>query len=109
MLRQSWARSFFMSPALGGILDPSAYRRSLAALLLAEPDLEVVFIWSPTYLLSLLDFVSAERDAILADFARGFTGTSNLPLALPAPHPESAPAPATRPDPVAASLAGPLR
>jgi len=83
MLRRSWARSFFMSPALGGILDPSAYRRSLAALLLAEPDLEVVFIWSPTYLLSLLDFVSAERDAILADFARGFTGTATVPLALP--------------------------
>jgi len=83
MLRRSWARSFFMPLALGGILDPQAYRRSLAALLLAEPELEVAFIWSPTYFLSLLDFVSAERDLILADFDRGFTGTTRVPLTLP--------------------------
>jgi hypothetical protein len=82
-LRRLWGSSFFVPPALGRITDPDAYRRSLAALLLAEPELEVAFIWSPTYLLSLLDFAMSERKAILADFARGVTGTPEVPLRLP--------------------------
>jgi hypothetical protein len=83
-----------------------AYRRSLAALLLAEPDLEVVFIWSPTYLLSLLDFVSAERDAYPRGLRTRLHRHSDGPARPAAPHPESASSPATRPDPVAATLAG---
>jgi hypothetical protein len=79
---------FFVPPAIKGIQEPEAYRRSLAAVLLAEHRLEILSVWSPTYLLALLDTVSSQREAILADLRRGRTGTAEIPLELPPMAPE---------------------
>ncbi len=82
-LQRLLAPCFFVPPALKGIQDALAYRRSLAAVLLAEPKLEILFVWSPTYLLALLDTIVEQRKAILADLHRGSTGTKACPVALP--------------------------
>ena len=79
---------FFVPPAIKQIRDGAAYRRSLAAVLLAEARLEILSVWSPTYLLTILDTIRSERDAILGDLRRGRTGTDEVPISLPAVAPE---------------------
>lgn len=79
---------FFVPPALKHIREGAAYRRALAATLIAEARLEVLSVWSPTYLLSLLDAIHADRDALLADLRRGRTGPADVPIALPRVAPE---------------------
>lgn len=48
------------------IADGAAFRRALATILAAETRLEIISVWSPTYLLSILDTIRALRgeDAI---------------------------------------------
>lgn len=56
------------------ITDGDVYRRALAAVLVAEPELEIVSVWSPTYLLAILDTITMRRDEIIADLRAGRTG-----------------------------------
>ena len=48
-------------PELKCITDGAAFRRALATALLAEPELEIISVWSPTYLLSILDTIRTLR------------------------------------------------
>jgi len=49
-----------------GVADSATFRRALATTLAAETRLEIISVWSPTYLLSILDTIRALRgeDAI---------------------------------------------
>lgn len=58
-------------PGISRLRDPRAYKRVLACALLAERDLEIISIWNPTYLSTLLDFIASHRDALLVDLRRG--------------------------------------
>ncbi|MBL8551693.1 MAG: GH3 auxin-responsive promoter family protein [Hyphomonadaceae bacterium] len=54
------ARTFLVAPkALGSVRAPAAFRRALADALLTEKRLELISLWSPTYLLALMDLVGA--------------------------------------------------
>jgi len=67
LLRRLFGAGFVLPPALKGLRDPSLYRSHLAASLVAEERLEVLFIWHPTYLNSLLDVVELEKEQLLRD------------------------------------------
>lgn len=54
-------RLLVASPSLKSITDGDEYRRALAAVLIAERRLEIISVWSPTYLLALLDTIVSLR------------------------------------------------
>ncbi|MGH7517931.1 MAG: GH3 family domain-containing protein [Gemmatimonadales bacterium] len=56
-------------PGITQMRDPAEYRLRLARALLAEPALEIVSIWSPTYLLALLDFIEMHSACLAGDLA----------------------------------------
>ncbi len=56
-------------PGITQVRDPEEYRFRLARALLAEPALEIVSVWSPTYLLALLDFIERHRACLAGDLA----------------------------------------
>ena len=68
------ARLLVAPTELKRITDGEAYRRALAAVLVAEPELEIVSVWSPTYLLAILDTITTRRGEIIADLRAGRTG-----------------------------------
>jgi len=68
------ARLLVAPVGLKRITDGEAYRRALAAVLVAEPELEIVSVWSPTYLLAILDTIITRRGEIIADLRAGRTG-----------------------------------
>src|SRR5207247_10971000 len=64
--------SGFVAPhGLKAVTDPTAYRLALATSLLAEARLEIISVWSPTYLLALLEFIAEHRAAIGPALAPG--------------------------------------
>ena len=74
----------FVFPAgLKGIRDPYLFRMVLAAALVAEPRLEILSIWHPTYLMVLLDFLRQHAGLLASYFQRGaiVSGDAVIPLA----------------------------
>ncbi|MGD8869584.1 MAG: GH3 auxin-responsive promoter family protein, partial [Gemmatimonadales bacterium] len=69
---------FLYTRDLHRVRDVSVCRRVIAARLLAERDLEIISIWSPTYLGSLLDFVESHRAALRRDLERGCVEVNSL-------------------------------
>jgi len=62
----------FVAPqGLKAVTNPTAYRLALATSLVAEPRLEIISVWSPTYLLALLEFIAEHRATIGDALARG--------------------------------------
>ena len=61
---------FVNPPGIARLRNPAGYRRVLACALLAEHDLEIISIWNPTYLTTLLDYIATHRDALLGDLRR---------------------------------------
>lgn len=71
LTRRLLSSRFLMPPSLSRVRDPDQYRRILATQLTAVRDLEIISIWSPTYLFSLLDYVSEHRTEVLKDLEQG--------------------------------------
>jgi hypothetical protein len=84
LLRRLFGSGFVQSPGLKGLRDPLQYRRLLAATLVAEPRLEVLFVWHPTYLTSLLEFAEMEKEQLLRDLWRGAITVQGRVVNLPA-------------------------
>jgi hypothetical protein len=64
-------RPFLVLPAaLARVRDPEAFKRILAAHLVAGRP-EVVSVWSPSFLAVLLDWITGHRDTVLADWRAG--------------------------------------
>lgn len=82
-MRWMFGSRFLVPPGIGQVRDFSEYRRILAARLIAERDLEVISIWSPTYLTSLLDWASANRERLLGDLERGGIEVDGRAFSLP--------------------------
>jgi hypothetical protein len=73
---RGWARllmkRFLAAPqSLKRLRDPADFKHALAALLLAEPRLEVVSVWNPSFFDILLDYVEQHGPALAADLRRG--------------------------------------
>jgi hypothetical protein len=82
-MRRLFGSLFVTPPEIKSVRDPERYKRLLAAILLAEERLEIVSVWSPTYLLTLLDFAAVHRESILRDLEGGTldVGTRRIRLA----------------------------
>jgi hypothetical protein len=70
-MRRLLKRFFVAPPAIKRLREPADFKHALAALLLAEARLEAISIWNPSLLELLLDFIEANRDALLQDLRRG--------------------------------------
>lgn len=65
---QWFFRQFQAAPsALKQLREPDHFFHLLCLYLLACPDLEVISIWSPSFLSSVLDYLRSERQALLQD------------------------------------------
>lgn len=63
--------------------DVATFRRVTLLFLLGRPDLRLISVWHPTFLLSLLDRLAASWDDLLADLAAGYA-VPGADLAVPA-------------------------
>lgn len=59
-------------PALKQVRNAADFRLLLACILLGKEDLEAISIWSPSYLIALIELVSEHRQAIAEAFANGY-------------------------------------
>lgn len=69
--RRALGGCFVFPPGLKGIRDPDLFKLVLAAALVAEPRLEILSIWHPTYLSALLDFLREHAGLLAWYFDRG--------------------------------------
>src|SRR5262245_21167395 len=58
--------------AIARIQNPESFKLALATLLIAEPKLETISIWSPSLLEVILSSIEQRRDAIAASLKKGF-------------------------------------
>lgn len=66
-------KRFLVAPAsVKSINDPSDFKRVLSALLVAEPDLEIISIWNPSLLEVILDHIQTHGEALMDDLKSGF-------------------------------------
>lgn len=72
-MRRLLKRFFVVPPAIKHLREPGDFKHALAALLLAEAQLEAISIWNPSLLEVLLDFIELNRDAIIYDLQQGST------------------------------------
>lgn len=71
VVRRLVGRRLVVPPGTALALGPADFRRVLLCRLIAATDLEVLSIWSPTYLLALMDLLEQERETILRALERG--------------------------------------
>ncbi len=65
-------RAFLVAPrGLFGLAEPDDFRDVLAATLVAEPGLEVISVWNPSFLLILLDHLTRHRGRLMAELQTG--------------------------------------
>jgi hypothetical protein len=70
-------------PGMAMALDSAAFRRVLLCRLIGATDLELISIWSPTYLLALIDLMEAERETILGALDRGIVEVAGRQIPVP--------------------------
>ncbi len=82
LARRLVGNRFVIPGGINRLADATDYRMVLAFHLLAERDLEIISVWSPTYLLSLLGFIVDKRERLADDLQRGVTqaGDRSFPL-----------------------------
>jgi hypothetical protein len=68
---------------LAGVRSWPMFRRALAAWLVSADDLEVLSVWSPTYLTTLMDWTSDHRERVLADLRAGRIEEEGVTVSLP--------------------------
>jgi len=66
-----FGRCFVFPPGLKAIRDPFLFKLVLGAALVAEPQLEILSIWHPTYLTALLDFLREHAGLLASHCDRG--------------------------------------
>ncbi|HEX9632973.1 MAG TPA: GH3 auxin-responsive promoter family protein [Gemmatimonadales bacterium] len=77
-VRRAVSGRLVVPPAQSLCLGMEEYRLVLACRLLAAADLEVVSVWSPTYLLALMNFVELHRDEVATAVAAGRISVSGF-------------------------------
>ncbi len=60
-----FGKLFVFPKELNGVKNPHQFRLILARTLVRTRNLEIISIWSPTYLLSLIDFINENREEVL--------------------------------------------
>jgi len=76
---QRLLKRFSVVPAsIKQLTDPADFKRVLAAMLLAESNLEVISIWNPSLLEVMLDYIEANRERLIEDLKRGLIACGKL-------------------------------
>ena len=70
------------------VSDSEAYKHVRALSMLAEEDLEVISIWSPSYLTVLVDYIQSHQDSLAEDWAAGRTVRGGIELRFQEPAPQ---------------------
>ena len=65
-LAPAFAAMLAVQPQLGRIADPAEWQVATLAALVAAPDLSFVSLWSPTFLLALIEALPPNAEAVLA-------------------------------------------
>lgn len=81
--QRMFGRCFVFPPGLKGIRDPFLFKLVLAAALVAEPRLEILSVWHPTYLTALLDFLREHAGLLASYLERGEIVHPGGSVALP--------------------------
>lgn len=68
-LAPTFAAVLAVPPQLGRIVDPAEWQLATLAALVAAPDLSFVSLWSPTFLLALIEALEPNAEAVLAALA----------------------------------------
>jgi hypothetical protein len=72
-------RTLAVPPSVGALRDLDAWREATASHLLAADDLALISVWSPSYLLQLLDYMQADAARLAARVASGFESRQGDP------------------------------
>jgi hypothetical protein len=70
-------------PAVAGIRDVDFWRFLTLRFLLSEPDLSFISVWSPTFLIGLLQALTALAEPLMRAVRDGVVGVADLPFAAP--------------------------
>ncbi|MGA9772635.1 MAG: GH3 auxin-responsive promoter family protein [Blastocatellia bacterium] len=66
-------KRFFVAPAsIKKLSDPVDFKRVLSALLVAEPELEIISIWNASLFEVILDYIQTHSDELISDLNSGF-------------------------------------
>jgi hypothetical protein len=85
---RSLIKPFLVSPPKCATESIDDYRYLLAVTLVACEDLEIISIWNPTYLLSILDTIQMHRETLCLDLASGHVSHSGTQYYFPKLSPE---------------------
>jgi hypothetical protein len=77
-LRRALRGRFLVPSDLGSLRSWAGYRRALATWLVSESALEVISVWSPTYLTTLLDWISDNRTEITESLSTGIVTANGV-------------------------------
>lgn len=87
-IRRVLGSRFLVPSDLGHARSWETFRRALATWLVSESELEIMSIWSPTYLTTLLDWIADNRYLITEDLSRGYMEVDDGQIALRS-HPDA--------------------
>ncbi len=87
-LRLLFRPTFVAPPSLKRLADPQAFRDALAFHLLAAADLEVVSVWSPSFLAIALDHAAARLDRLAPALRAGRMCANGFTFSVPPVAPE---------------------
>jgi GH3 auxin-responsive promoter len=72
-------KRFLVLPAsIKQLGDPEDFKRVLSALLLSEAELEIISVWNPSLLETILDYVQANGDALIDDLKKGVIACGDI-------------------------------
>lgn len=69
-------RFLFVPKSVKSVRDPETFLRVLACYLVAQADLEIISIWSPTFLVQVLEFIKTNPEKIISTLRAGELKTS---------------------------------
>jgi hypothetical protein len=73
------AATLCVPPHVAGIREFEHWRLTTCLHLVSDPRLALISVWSPTFLLQLLEFMAAQSTLIAANIERGFEGRAPDP------------------------------
>ena len=87
-LRWLMAQFLALDPRVVKIRDAEAFKRVVTLSLLAAADVETISIWSPSYLVVLLEYMRSHRNALIEEWSEGQTVQEEMVFRVRCPSPE---------------------
>lgn len=71
IVRKAVGDSLINPKGLKSIQDPHSFKLYLCAHLVSHKDLEIIFVWSPSYLIELVQFIQSNRNKLIEILTAG--------------------------------------